>query len=197
MDNFHFGIKCVVIGQTIDLMRKFVEAIPGVDVEENETFRFLKVYSFPLYVSDSLVLRIDLWALPEDVRQKGDAQLLCCDAAVVFYVADSESDLQSVLSDYHGKIRSSNNQCKYIACGDLNEESLSALRAKLGVSMQHIDNMDPNQVAFVFKNAIASVVSEIPNPPDPVFMLHKNIRLGSLLLEDASFKRALRPSFSQ
>lgn len=198
MENkFHFGLKCVVIGQTIDLMKKFVESVPGVEVDPAETFRFLKVYTFPLYVSDSLILRIDLWALPDDVRQRGDAQLLCCDASIVFYVAEAENDLLNILSFYHRDIRSANAQCKYIACGNLSEDSLAALGKASGFTVQHIENMEPSQIAFVFKGAIASVISEIPNPPDPVFMLHKNIKLGSLLLDDPSYRRALRPSFPQ
>ncbi|EAX94883.1 hypothetical protein TVAG_370540 [Trichomonas vaginalis G3] len=198
MENkFHFGLKCVVIGQTIDLMKRFVESVPGVEVDPAETFRFLKVYTFPLYVSDSLILRIDLWALPDDVRQRGDAQLLCCDASIVFYVAETENDLLSILSVYHRDIRAVNAQCKYIACGNLSEDSLAALGKASGFTIQHIENMEPSQIAFVFKGAIASVISEIPNPPDPVFMLHKNIKLGSLLLDDPSYRRALRPSFPQ
>jgi len=198
MDNrFHFGLKCVVIGQTIPLMKQFVESIPGAEVDPSETFRFLKVYSFPLYVSDSLILRIDLWALPEDVRQRGDAQLLCCDATIVFYVAESENDLLSILSVYHRDIRASNSQCKYVACGDLSEDSLSALGKASGFTVHHIEKMDASEIAFVFKTTIASLISEIPNPPDPVFMLHKNVKLGSLLIDDPSYRRALRPTFPQ
>lgn len=198
MDNkFHFGLKIVVVGQTVELMKKFVESVPGVELDPSETFRFLKVFTFPLYVSDSLILRIDLWALPEDVRQRGDAQLLCCDASIVFYVADTENDLLSILSVYHRDIRAANSQCKYIACGNLSEDSLAALGKASGFTVQHIENMESSQIAMVFKSAIASVISEIPNPPDPVFMLHKNIKLGSLLLDDPSYRRALRPTFPQ
>ena len=100
-NRFHFGLKVVVIGQNIDLTKKFIESVPGVEIDPNETFRFLKVYSFPLYVSDSLILRIDLWARPEDVKQRGDAQLLCCDASIVFYVAENENELLHLLSIYH------------------------------------------------------------------------------------------------
>ena len=198
MDNrFHFGLKIVVIGQNTSLMRKFVESVPGVKVDEDETFRFLKVYSFPLYVSDSLVLRIDLWALPDDVRQRGDAQLLCCDASIVFYVATNENDLLSLLSVFHRDIRASNPQCKYVCCGELCEDSLTALGKASGFGIQKIENMEPQNIAIVFKNSIASIINQIPNPPDPVFLLHKNIRLGSLLLDDPSFKKALRPVFPQ
>lgn len=198
MENrFHFGLKIVVIGQNTDLMRKFVEAVPGVEVDPSESFRFLKVFTFPLYVSDSLILRIDLWALPDDVRQRGDAQLLCCDASIVFYVASSENDLLSLLSVFHRDIRASNSQCRYVCCGELCEDSLTALGKASGFGIQRIENMEPSNIAFVFKTTIASVISEIPNPPDPVFMLHKNIKLGSLLLDDPSYRRALRPSFPQ
>lgn len=198
MDNkFHFGLKIAVVGQTVELMKKFVESVPGVEMDPAETFRFLKVFTFPLYVSDSLILRIDLWALPEDVRQRGDAQLLCCDASIVFYVADTENDLLSILSVYHRDIRAANSQCKYIACGNLSEDSLASLGKASGFTVQHIENMEASQIAMVFKTAIASVISEIPNPPDPVFMLHKNIKLGSLLLDDPSYRRALRPTFPQ
>ena len=126
-ERFHFGLKVCVIGQNTDLMRKFVESVPGVNVNQKETFRFLKVFTFPLYVSDSLILRIDLWALPDDIRQRGDAQLLCCDASVVFYVASSENDLLSLLSTFHKDIRASNPQCRYVCCGELCENSLTAL----------------------------------------------------------------------
>ena len=198
MDNkFHFGLKIVVIGQTTILMKKFIESIPGVEVDSSETFRFLKVYTFPLYVSDSLILRIDLWALPEDVKQRGDAQLLCCDASIVFYISDNENDLLSILSIYHKEIRTANAQCKYIVCGDLSEDSLSSLGKASGFTINHIEKMEPSEIAFVFKSSIASLISEIPNPPDPVFMLHKNIKLGSLLLDDPSYRRALRPTFPQ
>lgn len=198
MDNsYHFGFKVVVIGQTIDLMKQFIKEIPGVKVDPNETFRFLKVYSFPLYVSDSLVLRIDLWALPDDVKQRGDAQLLCCDATIVFYVANSENDILQLLSFYHKDIRAANPQCHYVTCGAINEGSLDSLSKNSGFTIQPIENMDPARISLVFRTTIASVLSEIPNPPDPVFMLHKNIKLGSLLLDDPSYKRALRPSFPQ
>ncbi|OHS96787.1 hypothetical protein TRFO_36977 [Tritrichomonas foetus] len=198
MDNrFHFGLKVVVIGQNTNLTRKFIESVPGVKLDPNETLRFLKVYSFPLYVSDSLVLRIDLWALPDDVRQRGDAQLLCCDASIVFYVATTENDLLSLLSVFHRDIRASNPQCRYVCCGELNENSLTALGKASGFGIQKIENMESANISFVFKTTIAAIINEIPNPPDPVFLLHKNIRLGSLLLDDPSFKKALRPVFPQ
>jgi hypothetical protein len=198
MENrFHFALKVVVIGQNTDLMRKFVESVPGVQVDPSETFRFLKVFTFPLYVSDSIILRIDLWALPDDVRQRGDAQLLCGDASIVFYVASSENDLLSLLSVFHKDIRAANPQCRYVCCGELCEDSLTALGKASGFGIQRIENMEPGNIVLIFKTAIAAVISEIPNPPDPVFLLHKNIRLGSLLLDDPSYRRALRPTFPQ
>lgn len=198
MENrFHFGLKVCVIGQNTDLMRKFVESVPGVEVDPAETFRFMKVYTFPLYVSDSLVLRIDLWALPDDIRQRQDSQLLCCDASVVFYVAANEKDVLSLLSVFHKEIRAVNPQCTYVCCGDVCEDSLTALGKASGFGIQKIESMDPASIAKTFKTAIAGIVSSIPNPPDPVFLLHKNIRLGSLLVDDPSFKRALSPVFPQ
>ena len=194
-ERFHFGLKVCVIGQNTDLMRKFVESVPGVNVNQKETFRFLKVFTFPLYVSDSLILRIDLWALPDDIRQRGDAQLLCCDASVVFYVASSENDLLSLLSTFHKDIRASNPQCRYVCCGELCENSLTALGKASGFGIQKIEGMEPANIALTFKTTIAAIISEIPNPPDPVFLLHKNVRLGSLLLDDPAYRRALRPSF--
>jgi hypothetical protein len=168
-----------------------------VEVDPGETFRFLKVYTFPLFVSDSLVLRIDVWALPDDVRQRGDAQWLCCDASICFYVASSENDLLSVLSVFHRDIRASNPQCKYICCGELCEDSLTALGRASGFRIQRIEGMEPENIVAIFKGAIVAVLREIPNPPDPVYLLHKNIRLGSLLLDDPGYLRALRPSFPQ
>jgi hypothetical protein len=178
-------------------MRQFVESVPGVEVDASETFRFLQVYTFPLFVSDSLVLRIDVWALPDDVRQRGDAQLLCCDASICFYVASNENDLLSLLSVFHRDIRASNPQCKYICCGELCEDSLTALGKASGFRIQRIEGMAPENIAAIFKAAIAAVIGEIPNPPDPVFLLHKNIRLGSLLLDDPNYAKALRPSYPQ
>lgn len=194
---FHFGLKVCVIGQNTDLMRKFVESVPGVEVDPAETFRFLKVYTVPLYVSDSLILRVDVWALPDDVRQRHDSHLLCCDASVVFYVAESENDLLSLLSVFHKDIRAVNPQCTYVCCGELCEDSLTFLGKASGFGIQKIENMEPANVALTFKTAIAAIISTIPNPPDPVYLLHKNIHLGSLLLDDPSFKRALRPAFPQ
>jgi hypothetical protein len=188
---FHCGLKVVVIGQNAELVRRFVESVPGVELDQSESFRFLKVFTFPLYVSDSLILRIDLWALPDDVRQRGDAQLLCCDASIVFYVAANENEILTLLSVFHRDIRSANDQCKHICCGGAYEDSLTAL------GIARIEIMEPGNIAFVFKSAIASVIGEIPNPPDPVFLLYKNVRLGALLLEDPSYRRALRPSFPQ
>jgi hypothetical protein len=192
---YHFALKVVVIGQSADLMRQFIESVPGVEVDPDETFRFLKVYTFPLFVADSLVLRIDVWALPDDVRKFGDAQLLCCDASICFYVASSENDLLSVLSVFHRDIRAVNPQCKYICCGELCEDSLTALGKASGFRIQRIEGMLPDNIALIFKGAIAAVLREIPNPPDPVFLLHKNIRLGSLLLDDPGYLKALRPCF--
>ncbi|OHT16070.1 hypothetical protein TRFO_42084 [Tritrichomonas foetus] len=198
MENrFHFGFKVVIIGQNTDIVRKFVEAVPGVDLDPSETFRFLKVFTFPLYVSDSLILRIDLWALPDDVRQRGDSQLLCCDSSIVFYVAKTENDMLSLLSTFHRDIRTSNAQCRYVCCCESCDNSLNALGQASGFGIQKIENMDPENIALVFKSTLAGIISEIPNPPDPVFMLHKNIKLGSLLLDDPSYKKALRPVFPQ
>jgi len=198
MENrFHFALKVVVIGQSTELMRKFVESVPGAELDTAESFRFLRVFTFPLFVSDSLILRIDMWALPDDVRQRGDAQFLCCDASVVFYVASTESDLLSLLSVFHKDIRAANPQCRFVCCGELCEDSLTALGKASGFGIQKIERMEPANIAFTFKATIAAVISEIPNPPDPVFLLHKNVRLGELLLDDPTFKRALRPSFPQ
>jgi hypothetical protein len=195
MENrFHFGLKVVVIGQNTELMRNFVESVPGVQVEPGEQFRLLKVYTFPLYVEDSLILRVDVWALPEDVRRRGDAQLLCCDATICFYVASSENDLLSLLSVFHKDIRAVNPQCKYICCGELCEDSLTELGKASGFRMQRIENMRPDNIAFRFNAAVAAIIGDIPNPPDPAALLHKNIRLGSLLLDDPIFLRALRPT---
>lgn len=198
MDNrFHFGFKVVVIGQNTDIVKKFVSSIPGVELDPSETFRFLKVFTFPLYVSDSLVLRIDLWALPDDVKQRGDAQLLCCDASILFYVAKTDADILTLLSNFHHDIRASNPQCRYVCSCETSQGSLSALGQASGFGFQKIENMEPENIALVFKTTLASIISEIPNPPDPVFMLHKNIKLGSLLLDDPSYKKALRPVFPQ
>lgn len=198
MENrFHFGFKIVVIGQNVELQRKFVQSIPGVEIDQSETFRFLKVYTFPLYVSDSLVLRIDLWVLPDDVKQRGDAQLLCSDASIIFYIAKTDTEIMSMLTTYHQGIRSSNAQCKYVCCCVTCENQLTALGQASGFGIQKIENMEPDNIALTFKSTLASIISEIPNPPDPVFMLHKNIKLGSLLLDDPSFKKALRPVFPQ
>ena len=84
-----------------------------------------------------------------------------------------------------------------LGCGDVCEDSLTALGKASGFGIQKIESMDPASIARTFKTAIAGIVSSIPNPPDPVFLLHKNIRLGSLLVDDPSFKRALRPVFPQ
>ena len=186
-----------MIGQSIELMKKFVQSVPGVEIDPAETFRFLKVYTFPLYVSDKLILRIDLWALPDDIRQRKDSHLLCCDASIVFYVASTENDLLSLLSVFHKDIRGVNPQCRYVCCGELCEDSLTALGKASGFGIQKIENMEPDNIAFTFKTAVAAVISDIPNPPDPVFLLHKNVRLGGLLLDDPSYRRALRPTFPQ
>ena len=194
MENrFHFGFKIVVIAQNAEMMKKLVESVPGATVEANETFRFLKVFTFPLYVSDSLILRIDLWSLPDDVKQRGDAQLLCCDSSIVIYVAKTENDIVSILNTFHKDIRASNTQCRYV-CFCENPENSSQLSS---FGIQKIENLQPDNVGLVFKNTLASIISEIPNPPDPVFMLHKNVKLGSLLLDDPSYKKALRPVFPQ
>jgi hypothetical protein len=178
-------------------MRKFVESVPGVQVDPEETFRFLKVYTFPLFVSDCLILRIDVRALPDDVRQRGDAQWLCCDGSICFYVASSENDLLSVLSVFHRNIRVSNPQYKYICCAELCEGSLIALGKASGFRIQRCEGMEPGNIVSIFKGAIAAVLHEIPNVPDPVCVLHKNIRLGSLLLDEPGYLRALRPCFCQ
>ncbi|KAH0793525.1 hypothetical protein GPJ56_002572 [Histomonas meleagridis] len=198
MENpFHFGLKVAVIGQSVELVRKFVESVPGVEMDPSETFHFLKVFTFPLYISDSIILRIDLWALPEDVKQKGDAQLLCCDASIVFYIASTESDMLSLLSVFHRDVRAANSQCLYICCGNLSEGSLNALGKASGFEVQKVENMDPENIAHVFKSAIVSIINQIPNPPDPVFFLHKNIKLGSLLIQDPLYLKSLRPNFPQ
>lgn len=194
MENrFHFGLKVAVISHTTDLVRKFIESIPGVKLDPEEDFRFLKVYSFPLFISNSIILRIDLWALPDNVRQRGDAELLCCDASVVFYVAATESDLLTLLSIFHRDIRASNPQCKYICCGELNENSLTELGKASGFLIQKTENMEKKNIESVFFSTIASVINQIPNPPDPAYLLYTNIRLGSLLLNDPNYQKALRP----
>lgn len=193
--SYHFGLKIVVIGQNPDMVRKFVDSVPGVEIEASESFRFLKVFSFQLFVSDSLVLGIDLWALPDDVKQRGDAQLLCCDACIVFYAAQNAAELGTLLNTFHKDIRTSNPHCKYVCCAETRETATGGALSQFGI--QKVEAMDPNGIAFAFKATVASVVSEIPNPPDPVFLLHKNVKIGGLLLNDPSYKRALRPSFPQ
>lgn len=193
MENrYHFGLKIAVIAQTTDLLRKFIESIPGVTIDEDEDCRFLKVYSFPLY-SDSMVIRVDLWALPADVRQRGDAQILCSDATIVFYVSTSENDLLSILSVFHRDIRGSNPQCKYVCCGELNENSLIELGKASGFTILNIENMEKKNAERVFFTTVISVLNQIPNPPDPASLLYKNIRLGTLLLDNPIYQKALHP----
>ena len=194
---YHFGLKIVIIGQTIEMAKQFIQGIPGLQIDPEETFCFLKSFTFPLYLSDSLILNIDLWILPEDAKQHGDAQYLCCDASIVFYISGNEDELLQLLSIYHKDIRSVNSQCYYVACGALNNQSLGSLSKASGFVIQPLVDMNPDQITIIFKSAIISVINEIPNPPEPSYLMHKNIKLGSLLLDDPSFKKAINPSFSQ
>jgi hypothetical protein len=52
-------------------------------VNRDEQFEFLNMFSFRMYVSKSLIICIDLWALPDNIKQRCDAQMLCCDASTV------------------------------------------------------------------------------------------------------------------
>ena len=193
----HFELKVVVISQNIEMSKQFIQNIPGLKYDPSVNFCFLQSFSFPLYISDSLIINVDLWVLPEDARQRGDAQFLCCDASIVFYISTNEDELLQLLSIYHKDIRDVNIQCHYVACGALNPQSLNSLSKASGFVIQNLVNMDPNEISTIFKTAIVNVINGIPNPPEPSYLMNKHIKLGSLLIDNPIYRKALNPSFAE
>lgn len=189
--DFHFGIKVGVISQNRSLMSEFVKCVPGANVDADEKFEFLRVFTFPLYVTNSLVLQINLWALPDDMEERGDCSILCCDAALMFYVGEDDNEILSLLSLYQSGIENVNKKCRCICCGNLSND-IPTKAKKFGV--EEFISLEQNEVSQAFKAQIAAIVSEIPNPPDPLFLMNKNIKLGPLLLNDPLYKKALKPN---
>jgi hypothetical protein len=58
-----FGFKVLVVvvaAQNMQILRTFIEFVPAIDVNRDEQFEFLNMFSFRMYVSKSLIICIDL-----------------------------------------------------------------------------------------------------------------------------------------
>lgn len=185
----HFRIKVAVVYSDPALAERFVSAVPGVGAVEG-AFGVLRTFEFTIFAGDSLALQIDMWALPPDALERSDAHVLCCDAAVVFYVGRGDEDVLQLVAEWHRKIADANRSCRYVCCSDLSSSAAESV-ARAGII--DIAGLHSDDISRAFKAAIAGVVSEIPNPPDPLFLMDKNVRIGALLLNDPLYKRALLP----
>jgi hypothetical protein len=92
-------------------------------------------------------------------------------------VAANEDEILGLVSVFHRNIREANAYCKHTCCGRASESSLMALGKLSRFGIERIDNIELGNISFVFKSAIASAIGEIPNRPDPGFLLHMNVKL--------------------
>jgi small GTP-binding protein len=204
-EDYHFRFKITLVGDSGVGKTTFLDSLSQSygKVLENESVEEVHFKSV-IFIDETTLYRINYWDLPGSERYLPLISRYCAGSTTTVFMFDASRRASfERIEKWINEVEKTEVLTKVLignkadlmgtkkGATNVNKTEAVALARKYGMEYFEISSLQEQSLAQVFEHIFNSIVSNIPNPPDPGMLLGKGISLGKRLTNNPKFKTAL------